>query len=493
VEGLENNTFNVGASSNPAKFSKLLKNIKNYIHKTYKDQDDMVKTIQQMERVILNYPEKQKKTDAVCCNANGDPDPDMFKMAVFGWKKDYKSMKSRMDRYKGNESNAWALIYNQCSAELKNKLKGTQGYNTAKSGNDVTKLLMMIHGYCCQFDLLSNKYMGIVAAIKNLFYFFQKTEQSNADYHKDFMAMLKVIKEYGGVGSMTHFPNMLKRELETNGTDLSKATSEQLKDGKKTICGKFLAALMLSRANGAKYNDIKQGMKENFAMGTSKYPKSPEAVLRILNAYQPPAGWNKHRQEAGTTSKEGAIFAQAEGRDNYWKLRKDCFKCGKRGHIARECPEIEGKKKQMHANVEADAGTEEEDLDQGENIFAQKKEGGVVNKKWVLLDCQSTADQVANPGLLTNIRKAKNPVIIHCNAGSTYGTLEGEFRNVTVKHNPHSIVNVLLLYKAKQHHRVTYDREECSKCTLMKGSLSSSQALGCSTTKMCWTRRATSS
>jgi hypothetical protein len=37
--------------------------------------------------------------------------------------------------------------------------------------------------------------MAILAAIKNLFYFFQKTEQLNADYHKDFMAMLKVIKE----------------------------------------------------------------------------------------------------------------------------------------------------------------------------------------------------------------------------------------------------------------------------------------------------------
>ncbi len=65
-----------------------------------------------------------------------------------------------------------------------------------------------------------------MAAIKNQFYFFQKTEQSNADYRKDFMAMLEVIEEYGGAGSMTYFPNMLKQELETNGTDLSKATSE---------------------------------------------------------------------------------------------------------------------------------------------------------------------------------------------------------------------------------------------------------------------------
>jgi hypothetical protein len=56
---------------------------------------------------------------------------------------------------------------------------------------------------------------------------------------------------------MTYFPNMLKRELEPNGTDLSKATSEQLKDGKKTVYKKFLAALMLSRANGAKHNDFK--------------------------------------------------------------------------------------------------------------------------------------------------------------------------------------------------------------------------------------------
>jgi hypothetical protein len=148
VQGLVNNTFDVGASNNPAKFSKLLKNIKNYIQKTYKDLDDMVNTIQQMKRVILNYPKKPKKTDAACCDANGDPDPDMFEMAIFSWKEDYKSMKSKMDRYKSNKSNAWALIYDQCSAELKNKLEGTQGYDTAKSGNDVAKLLTMIHGYC---------------------------------------------------------------------------------------------------------------------------------------------------------------------------------------------------------------------------------------------------------------------------------------------------------------------------------------------------------
>jgi hypothetical protein len=36
-----------------------------------------------MKRVIPKYPEKSKKTDAACCDANRDSDPDMFEMAVF--------------------------------------------------------------------------------------------------------------------------------------------------------------------------------------------------------------------------------------------------------------------------------------------------------------------------------------------------------------------------------------------------------------------------
>ena len=94
-----------------------------------------------MKKVSLSYPERpKKKTDKDCCNSNGDPNPDAFDKAIFAWKEDYKSMKLRMDKYKVNESNAWALIYNQCSEELKNKLKGTEGYDIAKTTNNVAKL-----------------------------------------------------------------------------------------------------------------------------------------------------------------------------------------------------------------------------------------------------------------------------------------------------------------------------------------------------------------
>ncbi len=117
-------------------------------------------------------------------------------MTKFAWKEDYKEMKHGKDKYKDNKSNAWVLIYGQCSPDLKNKLEGTSGYDNAKADNDVVNFLTMIRGYYCQFDTLNDKYMSIVMSLKNLFYFFQTVEQSNSEFYGNFMALVEVIEEY---------------------------------------------------------------------------------------------------------------------------------------------------------------------------------------------------------------------------------------------------------------------------------------------------------
>jgi hypothetical protein len=170
-----------------------------------------MKAIQQLKRPTLDYP--RQPTRAEHTNKNGTFDKDAFNMEKFAWKEDFKGMKHQKDKYNDNESNAWALIYDQCSSKLKNKLKGTSGYGKAMAGNDVIKLLTIIRGYCCQFDTLNKEYMSIVKSLKNLFYFFQKAEQTNSEFHKDFMALVEVIEEYGGTGLLTHFPNMIRKEL----------------------------------------------------------------------------------------------------------------------------------------------------------------------------------------------------------------------------------------------------------------------------------------
>ena len=270
----------------------------------------------------------------------------------------------RKDKYNENESNAWALIYDQCAPELKNKLEGTVDYIACKNKNDVVSLLSMIRGYCCQFDTLNDEYMSIVGAIKNLLYLFQKPTLTNSDYHEDFTAMVEVIVEYGGAGSLTYFPNMIKKELRTKSIDMENTTGDEMKEAKKTVREKFLAALMLNSANRDKYGELKRSMAENYVTGTSKCPESLEVVLHILNAYVPPLGWNRRiKQDATNLSDEGAMFAQTGG-DDSWKANITCHGCGKQGHLKRECPNKKKDKDQMHATID-----KENNPDDGENLF----------------------------------------------------------------------------------------------------------------------------
>ncbi len=120
------------------------------------------------------------------------------------------------------------LVYNQCSGEMKVKLNGTSGYKQLKNDNDMIALLTMIQGYCCKFDALNNKYVGLVGAFKNLLYFFQKPMQSNSNYHEDFLVVVEVNEEYRGAGLLTHFPNMIKRELLSDNLDVTKATLDEM-------------------------------------------------------------------------------------------------------------------------------------------------------------------------------------------------------------------------------------------------------------------------
>jgi hypothetical protein len=73
------------------------------------------------------------------------------------------------------------------------------------------------------------------------------------------------------------------------------------------------------------------------------------------------------------------------------------------------------------------------------------------------MDNQSTVDQIANPGLLANIRKAKNPITVHCNSRSLYTDLDANLGGMVVHHNLHRIANVLSFKLTKAKRRVTYD------------------------------------
>jgi hypothetical protein len=65
ISELEDEVFDVGASSEPAKFSKLLKSIENYIQKNYKTCNNIVNAIQQLNSLTAIGFRREQKTRPV--------------------------------------------------------------------------------------------------------------------------------------------------------------------------------------------------------------------------------------------------------------------------------------------------------------------------------------------------------------------------------------------------------------------------------------------
>ncbi len=97
------------------------------------------------------------------------------------------------------------------------------------------------------------------------------------------------------------------------GIDMDRASTSEMQDAKKLVREKFVATLMLSRANRDKYGELKHSMADNYVKGTSEYPESPKVVLWILSAWTPPPGWNRHIKQEEGGGVEGAMFVQLDG------------------------------------------------------------------------------------------------------------------------------------------------------------------------------------
>jgi hypothetical protein len=73
------------------------------------------------------------------------------------------------------------------------------------------------------------------------------------------------------------------------------------------------------------------------------------------------------------------MFAQSAG-DNSRKANMTCHGGGIREHLKRVCPNKKDKgQDQIHANVK-----EEENPNDGENLFVQQKSKGTVNENYLL-------------------------------------------------------------------------------------------------------------
>ena len=71
---------------------------------------------------------------------------------MFIWKEEFKEAKKKKIALEENNKKAFALVYGLCSPKLISKIKGSNLWQKADKDQDVVQLLVIIQGYCCEFN-----------------------------------------------------------------------------------------------------------------------------------------------------------------------------------------------------------------------------------------------------------------------------------------------------------------------------------------------------
>jgi hypothetical protein len=469
VAGLETHTFNIGGSKQAGQFVRTLEEIATYCQKEYsKGGGDIGTAIRTLQNPVLALP-PQPGTPAIPADP-GDPNavpPIPARAAVpaipptpielFMWQESYKTANERICQFTGNCERAWALVWGQCSQELKNKVKAAPGYATAWANHDVVALLLIIRGFCCSFEDERQGTWALQQAKKKAFCFIQCDGVSNTDYYDEFIAIVKGVESYGGEWGQE--PGLIRLKLEgMTGVDPDNPTPAELDDAKAAAREDFLAMMLLSGANNNRFWKLREDLANDYTKGRDNYPSTVDGMLRLLNNYKLP----KQRDPQNTETDGGhedrlAFVQQGSG--------LKCWHCDEKGHTKSTCPKLkEIEQGAQNLNVE-DTPEPEVGID-NLNVHGLSLLGSSQSSKKVLdilkphhLLVDSCASYCSTPyrGLLKDIAPQGTGLIGHGNAGSKFMKEAGSIGALDkVWVNEEGITNIIPLSELIKICRVTF-------------------------------------
>jgi hypothetical protein len=346
-----------------------------------------------------------------------------------------------------NVATVYAVIWGQCSENMKARVKTHEGQLERAAKSDCFWLLRQIKSVTLQFDESRNGILSLLDAQHSFLGCKQLFGQSADEYAKCLIGWAETVETHGGTVAANHH---LVPERDSAG-NVRTTEARQAMARERT-----LAMALIRSADASKYGTLITDLANQYAMGRDEYPTDIVAAKCLLVMYRTPTNASTGRSgatrnhPAATPEASAMTFAQrgasVTGTNGITHDDIQCWNCQQHGHYAGECP-----------TGQAGGTVSGTTLTQHAFMLAQSDDHGI-DPDWILLDSQSTISVFRNARMLTNIRRSAHVLRALTNGGHQDSTMVGDFPNLgEVWYNHKSIANILSLADVRKVCRVTMD------------------------------------
>ena len=240
------------------------------------------------------------------------------------WSKEYDVYVKQRQKYKEQRAKMFTIVLGQCEKAMRHRVESSNQCASMESSSNVVSLMRIIKDEA--YDANDRKYPQLQAALawKELSKAWQSDGEDLMDFCRRFTGLVdKVERAHGPVA-----PIVIAKKNEDYESDKGTVLNMER--------GKVLACLFMEGVNKKDYGGMLKKLADDYALGAAKCPETVEAALQVLAVCNEKALRKRQGGNAQSETNPTSEMSMAQnGRG------PQCWKCGKNGHLKRDCPEVQ--------------------------------------------------------------------------------------------------------------------------------------------------------